>query len=44
MNCTLRKELLETTPWEELSLKVIGEAGDGLEGAELISKLSLILC
>jgi two-component system response regulator YesN len=35
----LRKELLEMTPWEELSLKVIGEAGDGLEGEELISRL-----
>jgi len=35
----IRKGMVETTPWEELGCRVIGEAGDGFEGYELIKKM-----
>ena len=35
----IRKGLVMTTPWEKFGCKVIGEAGDGKEGYELIKKL-----
>lgn len=35
----IRKGMVVTTPWEELGCKVIGEAGDGQEGFELIQRL-----
>ena len=35
----IRKGMVMTTPWEEFGCKVIGEAGDGQEGYELIKKL-----
>jgi two-component system, response regulator YesN len=35
----IRKGMVVTTPWEQLGCKVIGEAGDGQEGYELISRL-----
>ena len=35
----IRKGMVVTTPWEQLGCKVIGEAGDGLEGYELIKRL-----
>jgi two-component system, response regulator YesN len=35
----IRKGMVVTTPWEQLGCKVIGEAGDGLEGYELIIRL-----
>ncbi len=36
----IRKGMVMTTPWEEFGCKVIGEAGDGQEGYELIRKLN----
>ncbi len=35
----LRKGLVLTTPWHDYGCEVIGEVGDGLEGAKLIGKL-----
>lgn len=35
----IRKGMVVTTPWEDLGCKVIGEAGDGQEGLELIQRL-----
>lgn len=35
----IRKGMVVTTPWAQLGCKVIGEAGDGLEGCELIRRL-----
>ncbi len=35
----IRKGMVVTTPWEEFGCKVIGEAGDGQEGYDLIEKL-----
>ncbi len=35
----IRKGMVVTTPWDQLGCKVIGEAGDGQEGYELIKKL-----
>jgi len=35
----LRKGLVMTTPWQDYGCEVIGEVGDGVEGARLIGKL-----
>jgi two-component system response regulator YesN len=35
----IRKGMVMTTPWEQMGCRVIGEAGDGQEGYELIMKL-----
>ncbi len=35
-----RKGLIETTPWEECSCTVVGEARDGAEGLRMIEELS----
>ncbi|GMQ64716.1 response regulator [Vallitalea sp. AN17-2] len=34
-----RKGLVVTTPWDELGCKVVGEASNGLEGIEIISRV-----
>ncbi len=35
----LRREIALTTPWEKLGLKLAAEAGDGLEGEEIVTRL-----
>lgn len=35
----IRKGMVVTTPWSELGCKIIGEAGDGQEGYDLIKRL-----
>ncbi len=35
----IRKGMVVTTPWEKFCCKVVGEAGDGQEGYDLIKKL-----
>lgn len=35
----MRRDLVETTPWEELGLKLIGAAEDGLSGERMIRNL-----
>lgn len=39
----IRKGLINVIDWKNIECEICGEAGDGIEGMELIKKLSLIL-